>query len=47
MIDVTASVGVAALNSSADTPESLLRRADQALYVAKRDGRNRVVADAA
>ena len=46
-LEVTASVGVAALESAADTPESLLRRADQALYRAKRDGRNRVIADAA
>lgn len=46
-IDVTASVGVAALEYPDDTPESILKRADQALYCAKRDGRNRVVSDAA
>ncbi len=46
-IDVTASVGVAALEFPDDTPEIILKRADQALYCAKRDGRNRVVADAA
>jgi two-component system cell cycle response regulator len=46
-IEVTASVGVACLESASDTPEALLKRADQALYSAKRDGRNRVVADAA
>ncbi|MEC9369584.1 MAG: PleD family two-component system response regulator [Pseudomonadota bacterium] len=45
--DITASVGVAALESINDTPGTLLKRADQALYSAKRDGRNRVVADAA
>lgn len=46
-LDVTASVGVAALEFPDDTPELILKRADQALYCAKRDGRNRVVADAA
>jgi two-component system cell cycle response regulator len=46
-IEVTASVGVAALEFPDDTPEIILKRADQALYCAKRDGRNRVVADAA
>lgn len=44
---VTASVGLATLERREDTPEALFRRADQALYSAKRDGRNRVVADAA
>jgi two-component system cell cycle response regulator len=44
---VTASVGIAALGDEGDTLEMLFERADKALYVAKRDGRNRVVADAA
>ena len=44
---VTASVGVATIESPSDTPSLILKRADQALYCAKRDGRNRVVADAA
>ena len=47
LLQVTASVGVAALEFDDDTPEQMLKRADQALYCAKRDGRNRVVADAA
>src|SRR4051794_11611266 len=46
-IDVTLSIGLAALASASDTGATVLKRADQALYRAKRDGRNRVVADAA
>jgi len=46
-LEVTASVGVASLEFADDTPDLILRRADQALYCPKRDGRNRVVADAA
>ncbi|HSM19978.1 MAG TPA: diguanylate cyclase, partial [Hyphomicrobiales bacterium] len=46
-INVTISVGIAALDSPEDTPESLIKGADRALYSAKRDGRNRVVACAA
>ena len=42
-LKVTASVGVAALPTGAQvTLSSLVQRADQALYIAKRDGRNRV-----
>jgi two-component system cell cycle response regulator len=44
---VTASVGLATLESVEDTPETILKRADNALYAAKRRGRNRVAADAA
>jgi two-component system cell cycle response regulator len=44
---ITASVGVAAVEYPGDTPETLFKRADKALYAAKRDGRNRVVSDAA
>ncbi|MEM8638151.1 MAG: diguanylate cyclase [Cyanobacteria bacterium P01_G01_bin.54] len=41
---ITVSLGVAALRpSSQDSPESLLKRADQALYHAKQNGRNRTV----
>ncbi|HUU25273.1 MAG TPA: PleD family two-component system response regulator [Methyloceanibacter sp.] len=46
-LEVTASVGVSALEFPEDTPDIILKRADQALYCAKRDGRNRVVSDAA
>jgi len=46
-IPVTISVGIAALRGREDTAASILKRADQALYRAKRDGRNRVVPDAA
>ncbi|MFZ3359416.1 MAG: PleD family two-component system response regulator [Xanthobacteraceae bacterium] len=46
-IAVTISIGIAGLRGKDDTAASLLKRADQALYRAKRDGRNRVVPDAA
>lgn len=46
-IDITVSIGVASTLGSQDTVEALLERADKALYRAKREGRNRVVADAA
>jgi two-component system, cell cycle response regulator len=45
-IEVTISVGIAALGPG-DNAAAVLKRADQALYRAKRDGRNRVVPDAA
>ena len=46
-LPVTVSVGVALNESDTDTPEMILKRADVALYRAKREGRNRVVFDAA
>ena len=46
-IVVTASVGLATWEGEGDTPEALFKRADNALYAAKRMGRNQVVADAA
>jgi two-component system, cell cycle response regulator len=46
MIEVTISIGIAALGSG-DDAAAVIKRADQALYRAKRDGRNRVVPDAA
>jgi len=46
-LNVTVSIGIARMEGADDTAEALLHRADQALYRAKRSGRNRVVADAA
>jgi len=46
-VRITASVGIGTLENSNDTPETMFKRADKALYLAKRRGRNRVVADAA
>ncbi len=42
-LDVTISAGVACTEGPDDTPEALLKRADEALYEAKHSGRNRVV----
>jgi len=46
-IAVTASVGLATLQGPEDSPETLFKRADNALYAAKRRGRNQVAEDAA
>jgi len=46
-IPVTASVGVASLEQVDDTSETIFKRADMALYNAKRTGRNKVASDAA
>ena len=46
-LEVTISIGIATLGQAGDTAAAMLKRADQALYRAKRDGRNRVVQDAA
>ncbi|MCA9172909.1 MAG: diguanylate cyclase [Planctomycetales bacterium] len=41
---VTASLGVSAIHLHATTPEEMLEQADKCLYVAKRNGRDQVVA---
>ncbi|MFO1132526.1 MAG: PleD family two-component system response regulator [Hyphomicrobiales bacterium] len=46
-LTVTASLGVSSLSSGQDSVEELLKRADRALYRAKREGRNRVIPAAA
>jgi len=46
-LTVTVSIGVAAVESQTDTMETILKRADEALYSAKRSGRNRVNSTAA
>ncbi|NNF80034.1 MAG: PleD family two-component system response regulator [Rhizobiales bacterium] len=46
-LDVTVSIGVSALDDPLDQPDDLLKRADLALYDAKRGGRNRVISNAA
>jgi two-component system, cell cycle response regulator len=45
-IGVTVSIGIASLVSGRDTADDLVRRSDEALYLAKRAGRNRVAAAA-
>lgn len=46
-LEVTISIGIAAIGAPGDNAAAILKRADTALYRAKRDGRNRVVPDAA
>jgi two-component system cell cycle response regulator len=46
-IEVTISIGLATLELKGEAVGDVLKRADNALYRAKHDGRNRVVADAA
>jgi len=42
-LTTTVSMGIAMYPDHGDTKEELLRAADQAMYVAKNTGRNRVV----
>ncbi len=46
-VPITASVGLSTVDSANDTPEIIFKRADNALYAAKRAGRNRVMSQAA
>ena len=46
-IEVTISIGISTLETKGEPISTVLKRADQALYRAKHDGRNRVVAAAA
>ena len=46
-ITATISIGVACLEGAGDTPGKIVKRADDALYKAKREGRNRVQVTAA
>lgn len=46
-LNITVSVGVAASQGGGDTPEALLKRADESVYEAKSRGRNQVIARAA
>jgi two-component system cell cycle response regulator len=46
-VPVTVSIGIASSTGGDDDSAQLLRRADEALYRAKREGRNRVIGQAA
>jgi len=43
--EVTISLGISSFNTANDTPEKLIKSADNALYLAKNEGRNRVVTE--
>ena len=46
-LSLTASMGIASTAAGVETPEELMKQADQALYAAKHSGKNRVVNAAA
>ncbi len=46
-LQITVSIGLAELESNAESLEEVVKRADDALYRAKREGRNRVILEAA
>lgn len=46
-LSITTSIGITTLGNEINTLEGLMKKADQALYCAKKDGRNRVAAHAA
>jgi two-component system cell cycle response regulator len=46
-LPITASFGISSLLGASDTQGALIKRSDEALYAAKREGRNRVVSAAA
>jgi two-component system, cell cycle response regulator len=46
-IDVTVSIGLAAIQAGDESAAEIMKRADVALYRAKNEGRNRVIAAAA
>ena len=43
VVSVTCSIGVSIAGEHGATPEGLLRRADEAMYLAKKSGRNQIV----
>jgi two-component system, cell cycle response regulator len=46
-LPITVSLGVALIESPSDSIDDIIKRADDALYRAKREGRNRVISNAA
>ncbi|MBD2692245.1 diguanylate cyclase [Anabaena catenula] len=46
-VSITVSIGIASYNSADKTIDTIIQRADKALYQAKNQGRNRVIADTA